>query len=296
MMNRSRRQQFNAFNRLIDQLQSAAKQSVSSSAHKSCMWVPAALHEEEIATDAYSLSYGGVLIAPTVREGFVSRSGIAKAQTVPINKSKLLSAPSRHVQSQKIPAAGDRSSVNRSNGSSRWSKSGGRPVGTSGKSSTTSGPRGGSNYQEGAQTRRLYQRHTIPSTATSMSTLLVASRNQNTTPLRGVCKDVFSRTLSLVAPRGNILQMNAEERVGRRFLDVTITTTEGMTIVEYKTTGKSAISPSGYIKHIRQILNYRREYMVKHGVEPKSSSLPAQWRKVVNPKSCIILLGLKRYP
>ena len=273
MMKRGHRQQFDAFNRLINQLRSAAKLSVSSSAHKSCLWVPAALYEEEIATGAFSLSYGGVLIAPKIREGFVSRSGSASDRTVRLNESKLQSAPSRRVQSQKIPAAGGRSGVNRSNGSSRWSGSGGRPIGASGISSTTSGHRGGSIYQEGAQTRILYQRYTIPSTAMSMSTLSIAScqtsRRQNTTPLGGVCKDVFRRTKSLVTQRGNILQMKAEERVGRRILDVTFTTTEGVSIVEYKTTGKSVISPSGYFKHIRQILNYRREYMVKHGVEPK---------------------------
>ena len=281
MMNRSHRQQFDAFNRLINQLQSAAKQSVSSSAHKSCMWVPAALYEKEIATNAFSLSYGGVLIAPKIREGFVPQSGIASAESVQLNSSKLLSAPFRHVQIHKISAAEGRSGVKKERNSYkclfsqlRWCSDmdgSSHGSGSGGISSPTGGHRGGSNYQEGAQS---YQWCEICSIAMSLCILAIASRqekgNQNTTPLGAVCKGVLRRTLSLVAQgKFDVLQKKAEERVGRRFLDVTITTTEGVTIVEYKTTGKSSISNGEYSQHIRQLLNYRREYMVEHGVEPK---------------------------
>ena len=279
MITRGHQQRFDVFNRLINQLKNAAKQSASSGARHSCMWVPAALYEESIlGKDAFFLSYGGVLISPKIREGYVSQSGISSAQTIRLHSSEMLSTSSRNLQScnssrSDTKSGGSSGSRGKSGGSSGSggeldgsSGSDGRPVGASGISSTTGSHRGGSNYQEGVST--------IPCAAMLMSRLAIASRqkgrNQNTTPLGGVCKNVLSRTLSLVvARRRDIQQMKAEERVGKKFLDLAITTPKGVTIVEYKTTGKSSFLDWDYSNHIRQLLNYRREYMVNHGVEPK---------------------------
>ena len=145
MITRGHQQRFDAFNRLINQLKNAAKRSASSGARHSCMWVPAALYEESIlGKDAFFLSYGGVLISPKIREGYVSQSGISSARTVQLNSSKMLSTSSRNLQSYNSSRSGTKSggssgSGGRSGGSSG---SGGRSGGSSGSGGRSGGSSG----------------------------------------------------------------------------------------------------------------------------------------------------------
>ena len=66
---------YNAFRRMHKDLRDAAKQNVnnlqSSSGGLSCNWVPAALYTHE-ETNATYLSYGGVMLQPTLKEGPVA--------------------------------------------------------------------------------------------------------------------------------------------------------------------------------------------------------------------------------
>ena len=71
------RQRHNAFRREVERLQVAAKRQAHTRPVKSppCKWVPAALHKQESDDGtSFSLCYGGVLIAPKIRQGTVPPS------------------------------------------------------------------------------------------------------------------------------------------------------------------------------------------------------------------------------
>ena len=292
MITRGHQQTFVAFKKLINQLQNAAKQSASSSTHNSCMWVPAALYEESIlAKDAFFLSYGGVLISPEIREGYVSQSGISLAQTVSLNASKMLSTPSRNLQSYNSSRSGTKSggssgsggrlggssgSGGQSGGSSGsgcrsggLSRSGGKSEGSSGsagksggssgcgdKSGESSGSEGGSggSSKSGGQTRKIRL----------ISSAMLEARQLSSKPpfkmITNMGKNVHRRTLSTLS--GRVTTVQAEKRVGKYRIDIVGKTTDGAFIIEYKTTGKSTIPNHTLFDHLQQILNYRRECMV----------------------------------
>ena len=140
MIKRHHQPRFDAFNRLMKELERAARQTIPPM-RDSCLWVPAALHQMQSAEDSYYLSYGGVLLAPKVRQGYVPSAQVS-AMVIRLTPSNLLADPNRLSSGLRRGTSGKTSKTGRVNHGSNSSGSSGGPK--SGGGNSGSGTGGGS--------------------------------------------------------------------------------------------------------------------------------------------------------
>ena len=291
---------YRAFNGLMNQLQTAAAQScrLNSSKIGMTMWVPAALHQEAMGEDAYFLSYGGVLLAPNIKhsKSHLRKVPSQKYQLQPRNLSSAKSVQSRskskfttgwnpssatssnkprHTSERSVGATGTGSVRASKNGKSslQTTGGGGGSGGTSGGGGGSDGTSGGGGGSDGTSGGGGGSGGTSGGGGGSGGFPGIYSHLCNPITLKSIIQTVFKRTLSTMP--GKVEGITAEQRVGNRFLDLVFKTSEGVVINELKTSSKAEFSKSEYFNHMKQLLNYRREYIAAHNEAPTSLRLIA---------------------
>ena len=290
MIKRHHEQRFDAFNTLMKELEKAAKQTIPPM-RDSCLWVPAALHQMQTAEDSFCISYGGVFLAPKVCEGCV-RAAQASAISIPLTPSNPTapnSGPHRGA-SREASRAGGGSGGSRSGGGSGSGTGGGSGGSRSGggSGSGTGGGSGGSRSGGGSGSgtgggsggSRSGGGSGSGTGGGSGSGTGGGNRGSHTqkfkalangSQLQQVCSAIQKRTFSTLS--GGLLSARGDETArdgrNRRVMDIAGKTTEGRFIVELKTTGKETFSNHQQLKHIRQVLNYRRECILNGKGSPE---------------------------